>query len=281
MSAHSRQTDSGMTPSRISQPKTMQPTQTPASDSSAGKTTMTTPIRTTGSEAPASQRTVAATREHGPDRGREALGRAGRVARRRRHPRADPPADQDRDRAGRRAPARAEHEVRREHGIQPPLVGGEGHDGQHQDDGGDEPDGDVVHDGGEPGDAHAHIMDHISDGYRRVCRRSRRWAARADLTRAPTVVDALGAGRSADVVVLAVEPVEGVLGLVGPLVDLVGVLAPGLVVDEVAGLVEALADLVALAVDQASALSLMLSNMPMAVFLPVSERPTVDRRLQP
>ena len=31
-SAHSRQTDSGIRPRRISQPKTMQPTQTPASD---------------------------------------------------------------------------------------------------------------------------------------------------------------------------------------------------------------------------------------------------------
>ena len=50
-----------MTPRRISQPKTMQPTQIPPIDSSAGKTTMTTPIATTGTVVPASQRTVAAT----------------------------------------------------------------------------------------------------------------------------------------------------------------------------------------------------------------------------
>ena len=59
-SAHSRQTDSGITPSRISQPKTMQPTHTPASDSSAGKTTMIAPMRSTGRLVPASQKTVAA-----------------------------------------------------------------------------------------------------------------------------------------------------------------------------------------------------------------------------
>ena len=129
-------------------------------------------------------------------------------------------------------------------------MGGERDDGQHEDDGRDEPDGDVVDDVGEPGDAHGHIMDHISTGYRPTVRRARRRQGVPPGWVGSPLRARVG---SADVVVLAVEPVEGVLGPVGSLVDLVAVLAAGLLVGEVADLVEPLADLLALAVDQSLA----------------------------
>src|SRR5205085_3813314 len=55
--------------------------------------------------------------------------------------------------------------------------------------------------------------------------------------------------RSLDVVVLAVETVEGTLGLVDALGDLVAVLALGLLVDQVPGLLQPAGDLVAVGVD--------------------------------
>src|SRR4051794_30680787 len=68
-----------------------------------------------------------------------------------------------------------------------------------------------------------------------------------------------------DVVVLAVEPVEGVLGLVDTGVDLVGELAAGALLDQVAGLVQALTDLLALAVDRLLELVLGVIEEPHAL----------------